>query len=79
MKLNTNKKSKLKIYAGLAGVAICFLGLYYFEYLLEAPNEATLTYWQSRGALGIVILFIISGMLLWQAVSATIFGKRETS
>ena len=78
MKLNTSRNSKIKIYVGLAGIAMCILGLYGFEYLLKAPNEATLIYWQSQGALGIFIVFLISALMLLQGISASIAWNRES-
>lgn len=54
------KNPKHFIFGGLAGIVLSALLLYFLEYLLQAPNEATLIYWQMRFAIVAYVLLILS-------------------
>lgn len=54
------KNPKQYIFGGVAGIIFSALLLYFLQYYLQAPNEATLLNWQMRFAIPAYVLLILS-------------------
>jgi hypothetical protein len=54
------------LFIGLSGLILCALLLLYIEFGMQAPNESTLFYQQSKALPGVVILFVVSVVCLFR-------------
>lgn len=70
------RKPRNYILGGLGGAALCAVALFLLERVLQAPNEATLTYWQMLLALPVYALLIASIFAIARGVLLAIRQRR---
>lgn len=71
------KQPRSYILAGLGGIFLGALLLYFLEYFLQGPNEATLLNWQMRFAIPVYVLLILSLGAILRGLSLAYHWRRD--